>query len=550
MAEKTAREDEQKTTQELIQELVVLRQRVAELEQAESERKQVEETLRESERRFHKLFESMSSGFALHEVILDEGGRFSDYRFLDVNPAFEKLTGWKAADLVGRAVLDVLPDTEIFWIETYGRVAATGEHFYFENYSRKLDKYFEVIVYEPEPGRYASIFQDITDRKRAEEENRALAKRLQQADKMEAVGTLAGGIAHDFNNLLMGIQGHASLTLLDMDPSHRHYGLLKRIEQQVQSGVHLTRQLLGVSRGRIGDVKAADMNHILEESASMFGRTKKEITIHRNYQHDLCLVEVDRGQMEQVFMNLYVNAWQAMPGGGDIYLKTEDVLVDDEQAASYAIKPGKYVQVSVSDTGIGMDEKTKGRIFEPFFTTKEMGKGTGLGLATVYGIIKGHRGMINVYSEQGQGAMFTIYLPASEKEMAKEKTVSRTLIRGTETILLVDDEAMVRETNQELLESMGYLVYAAGSGQEALALYREKEPEIDLVLLDMTMPGLSGGETFDHLREINPQVKVLLSSGYGINGKAQTIMDRGCNGFLQKPFNVEKLSHKVREVLD
>ncbi|MCX5856105.1 MAG: response regulator, partial [Deltaproteobacteria bacterium] len=259
--------------------------------------------------------------------------------------------------------------------------------------------------------------------------------------------------------------------------------------------------------------------------------------------------EVDQGQMEQVFMNLYVNAWQAMPGGGEIYIETENVLWDDERVLPYAVKPGKYVKISVADTGTGMDEKTKEQIFDPFFTTKEMGRGTGLGLATVYGIIKGHGGMINVDSEPGHGTTFTIYLPASEKEVVKEKTVTGTIAKGTETILLVDDEKTVLEVNKEMLEFLGYPVYAAGNGQEAVAVYMEKSEEIDLVILDMIMPGISGGETFDRLREINSDIRVILSSGYSIEGEAQEILSRGCNGFLQKPFQLEKLSRKVREVL-
>jgi CheY-like chemotaxis protein len=282
----------------------------------------------------------------------------------------------------------------------------------------------------------------------------------------------------------------------------------------------------------------------------MFGRTKKEITIHTKYEKNLSPVEVDLGQMEQVFMNLYVNAWQAMPGGGNIYLETENIFLNDELALLYSVKPGKYVKITVTDTGTGMDEKTRKRIFDPFFTTKEMGRGTGLGLATVYGIINGHKGMINVYSEPGHGTTFTIYLPASEKEIVKEETATGTIDRGTETILLVDDEKIILEVSRELLESMGYRVYAVGSGQEAVALFTRKRHEIDLVILDMIMPEISGGETFDRLREINPGIKVLLSSGYSLNGEAQTIMDRGCKGFIQKPFLIENLSRKVREILD
>jgi two-component system cell cycle sensor histidine kinase/response regulator CckA len=387
-------------------------------------------------------------------------------------------------------------------------------------------------------------------RKQAEEERQRLEDRLRHAEKMEALGTLAGGISHDFNNLLMGIQGYTSLMLNGLDSSHRHYKRLKLMEEQVQSGANLTRQLLGVARGGRYDVKPANMNDLLEKSSSMFGRTKKEITIHRKYEKELWNVEVDRGQMEQMFINLYVNAWQAMPGGGEISIETENVLLSDAQTAPFSITPGQYVKISLNDTGMGMDEKTKERIFDPFFTTKKMGKGTGLGLAMVYGIIKGHKGMIQVDSEPGHGTTFNIYLPATEKEIEKEKRATETITKGTETILLVDDEKMVTEVNKELLESMDYRVYAAGSGQEALAVYMEKRGEIDLIILDMIMPGMSGGETFDRLREINSTVKVLLSSGYSINGQAQEILDSGCNGFIQKPFRLEELSVKVREMLD
>jgi PAS domain S-box-containing protein len=387
-------------------------------------------------------------------------------------------------------------------------------------------------------------------RMQAEEDKRLLQERLQHADKMDAIGTLAGGIAHDFNNMLMGIQGNASLSLKDIDSAHPNYDNLKRIEQQVQSGAALTKQLLGFARGGKYEVKPTDMNEVIEKISSLFGRTKKEISIQRKHSKDLWSVEVDRGQMEQVFLNLYVNAWQAMPGGGDIYVETQNILLDEAQALSFSAKPGKYVKIAVTDTGTGMDEKTKARIFEPFFTTKGMGRGTGLGLATVYGIIKGHHGIINVYSEPGHGTTFTVYLPASEKEVVKEKTATRKIVRGKETILLVDDEKMVMEVSKKMLESLGYKVYVAGSGQEAIAVYMEKGNKIDLVILDMIMPGISGGGTFDRLMEINPQIKILLSSGYSLNGQARDIMDRGCKGFLQKPFLLSQFSGKIREILD
>jgi PAS domain S-box-containing protein len=506
--------------------------------------------VRESEERFRALIQNSSDVIS----ILDEQGRF-----IYNTPSVENLFGYPTEDLIGKSPFNFIHSEDLAradrafvegvqgtnqGIPTEFRfLKKDGSWSFVESLGSNLFNY---------PGINGLVItsRDITERKRAEEEKRILEERLRRADKMEAIGTLAGGIAHDFNNLLMGIQGYASLTLLDLDPSHPHYEQLRRIEEQVQSGADLTRQLLGFARGGRYEVKASDMNDIIKKTSSMFGRTKKEISIHRKYGKGLRSVEVDQGQMEQVFMNLYVNAWQAMPGGGKIYLETEDVLWDEAQAFPHAVKPGKYVKITVTDTGTGMDEKTRERIFDPFFTTKEMGRGTGLGLATVYGIIKGHKGAINVYSEPGHGTTFTIYLPASEKEVVKEKTATGTIARGTETILLVDDEKMVLDVNKELLKSMGYRVYAAGSGQGALAVYMEKRNEIDLVILDMIMPGISGGETFDRLREINPDAKIILSSGYSLTGEAQTIMDRGCNGFLQKPFQLSDLSRKVREMLD
>jgi CheY-like chemotaxis protein len=347
----------------------------------------------------------------------------------------------------------------------------------------------------------------------------------------------------------MGIQGYASLSLMNLDSSHPNYEMLKMIQDQVQSGADLTRQLLGFARGGRYEIKPTDMNKTIEKTSAMFGRAKKEISIHLKKDEKLWSVEVDRSQMEQVFVNLFVNAWQAMPGGGNIYLETENIILSDVQAQSNSVSPGKFVKITVRDSGTGMDEKTMARIFDPFFTTKELGRGTGLGLATVKGIINGHKGIINVESEPGRGTAFTIYLPASEKEVAAEKSEKMEIIRGTETILLVDDEKMVLGVNKKILEFIGYKVFTAGSGQDAISVFKEKKSGIDLVIMDMIMPGISGTDLIDQIRDVRSDIRILLTSGYSISGEAQKIIDHGCSGFLQKPFQIEQLSRKIRDIL-
>jgi two-component system, cell cycle sensor histidine kinase and response regulator CckA len=387
------------------------------------------------------------------------------------------------------------------------------------------------------------VARDISDRKRLEAQ-------LQQSQKMEALGTLAGGIAHDFNNLLMVIQGHISLMLLKIDSQHPHFERLKSIEECIQSAAALTGQLLGFARGGKYDVKPIDINAILRKTSKMFGRTKKEVVIREKYGKGIHPVDADQGQIEQVLLNLYVNAVQAMPAGGELRLETKNVTFGPYSVRPFNLDPGDYVRISVTDNGLGMDEKTRQRIFEPFFTTKGMGRGTGLGLASAYGIIKNHKGVIDVESKQGVGTTFSLYLPASKTELRHDEDSSDGLLKGTETVLLVDDEAMIMQVGKGILEALGYQVLTAASGQEALDVYQANRNAIAITILDMVMPGLGGGETYDALKKIDPDVKVLLSSGYSSAGQATEILRRGCNGFIQKPFNIGTLSEKLREILD
>jgi PAS domain S-box-containing protein len=500
--------------------------------------------LRLSEKRYQYLVNN--SPDIIYTVDLDGS-------FTYINPAWERILGHPAENVIGKTFEDFAQQEAVErWHEMLNKVQ--GERQTVSNGSCTLihkDGSSRLFSMSGAPNLdsrgqvvgMVGILKDITDQKKLEVQ-------LAQAQKMQAIGTLAGGIAHDFNNLLMGIQGRTSLMFLNIDGDHFHYEHLKGIENIVESGANLTKQLLGFARGGKYEVKPTDLNRLIDRSAQMFGRTKKEIRIHTHFEEEIWTVEVDRGQIEQVLLNLYVNAWHAMPEGGELTLQTKNVYLQKEDALPFGIKPGTYVQTCVKDTGVGMDDTTQRRIFEPFFTTKEMGRGTGLGLASAYGIVKNHGGIINVSSEKGEGTTFTIYLPGSEKEVPIQKDSPAALTPGTESILLVDDEEMIIEVGQEILQEMGYKVYLARTGREAVEVYRDNRQEIDMVILDMIMPDMGGGEAYDKMKEIHRDVKVLLSSGYSVEGQASEILARGCNGFIQKPFSAKQLSQTIRQVLE
>ncbi|MFA5181557.1 MAG: PAS domain S-box protein [Syntrophales bacterium] len=399
----------------------------------------------------------------------------------------------------------------------------------------------------------AGTVMDITSRKRTEEENKKLQEQLMRAQKMEAIGTLAGGVAHDFNNILMGVQGYAQLMLLNMYPEHPNYARLQKIDEMVTSGAKLTQQLLGFASGGKYEVRPTDINLLLERTLSMFVRTEKDLVLHKRLQEDIWTVAVDQCQIEQVFLNIFINAAQAMPRGGNLCIETMNSFQLEQEAIPLGMPSGRYVLISIADTGMGMDGKTMERIFDPFFTTKTAGRGTGLGLASAHGIIKNHGGFITVRSEPNRGSTFSVFLPAmgeGDKEFVSAEEAPSEILAGWETILVVDDENNVAEVIKDSLESLGYRVFIVGSGQEAIAVYMTKMEKIDLVILDLIMPGISGEKTFELLREINPNVQVIIASGYGSYNQVQQIMDSGCRGFLQKPFNISLLSRKVRQVLD
>ena len=508
-----------------------------------TERKSIEDALKQSKEQYRIVLEANPDPV----VVYDMEGKVTFF-----NMAFSRVFGWRLEECIGQK-MDVFVPADA-WPETKMMInkVTSGEDFSGIE-TRRCTKEGKTIpvsisgaIYRDESGNpIGSVInlRDISDQK-------VLEIQLQQAQKMEAIGTLAGGIAHDFNNLLMGIQGCTSLMYMDIDSSHPNFEYLQRIENYIKNATSLTKQLLGFARKGKYEIKATDVNDLVNKSSEMFGRTKKEITIHKKCQSDIWTVEVDQFQIEQVLLNLYVNAWQAMSGTGEIFIQTENIILNDNDVKALGMPAGRYVKISVTDTGIGIDETIQHRIFDPFFTTKEISRGTGLGLASAYGIIKNHGGIINSNSKKGEGATFNIFLPVSGKKIIKEKILHKEILKGSETVLLVDDEDIIIDVGRDLLEKLGYEVLTAKSGREAVEIYENNREKIDIVILDMVMPKMGGADTYEKLRDADPDVKVLLSSGYSIDGQASKILSRGCDGFIQKPFDIKSLSLEIRKILD
>jgi signal transduction histidine kinase/CheY-like chemotaxis protein len=400
-----------------------------------------------------------------------------------------------------------------------------------------------------------SLARDITERKKAEEQTRQLQEQLIQSRKLESIGELAGGIAHDFNNQLGAIVGLADLLLNQVEEGSKPYRYAEDILNTAKHSTELTSQLLAFARKGMYRTVPVEINTLIKEVVSILERSiDRRISIRQRLSDSAMMVVGDPGQLQNAVMNLALNARDAMPEGGEMTLSTCCVKLDQDfcRRNIYDISEGDYVKLTVSDTGIGMDEETIKHIFEPFFTTKKPGKGTGMGLAAVYGTIMNHGGAMDLDSEPGEGTTINIYLPSVEDEEEIDKDIERSErepVTGSGHILLVDDEPAVINATMEILERLGYDVSVCRNGKEAVSFYAESKDIIDAVILDMVMPVMGGREAFAELVKINPDVRVLLSTGYAMKGEAQEIIDKGAAGLIKKPFRMVELASKIDKML-
>ncbi len=516
----------------------------------EAERNSAKKELIQSDERYRALVDNMVSGVAIYEVV----GDGEDFIFVDLNKGAEKIEQQKREELIGRSIFEARPGVREFGlIDTFKKVIKTGKphtHHLSLYKDDRVSRYYENYVYQLSSGEIVALFRDETIKKIAEDEMKKLQEQLNHSQKMEALGIMAGGIAHDFNNILFPIIGSAEMLIEDSVEGTTQRMLLKEILKSGYRAKELVKQILTFSRQeQQGEFMPLSLEPIVKEiiklSRSMLPST---IRINQNISKNCCMVMADPTQIHQVFMNLIINAFHAMEDSGGV-LTIRLQAVENPQVLQLPL--GKYISIEVIDTGVGIDEATQKRIFEPYFTTKEMGKGTGLGLSIVHGIVKRYKGGIVVKSEIGKGTAFTIYLPGVEQEpvnVIEEKSPSKD--RGSETIMVVDDEPVVAKMLCIILEKAGYKVFPKTSSIDALESFREKPDMYDLVITDLTMPDLTGEKLCAQLKMAAPAIPVILCTGFSAKVPALETGNFGIDKIIMKPILSSDLLKKVRELLD
>jgi two-component system, cell cycle sensor histidine kinase and response regulator CckA len=513
-----------------------------------SERRRAQRARRDSDELFQRAFDDTNLAMVLTDL---------DHRFVRVNAAFAGMLGYLPAEMLGMTMGEITHPDDL--AESYARrePLLAGRVSYFQMEKRYLHRDGRILSAltnvslmrdaDGRPQMYVGQIQDISDRKRLEAQ-------VHQAQKMEAIGVLAGGVAHDFNNLLTVINGCSEMILDDRGLTPFSRELVREIHSAGDRAASLTRQLLAFSRKQVLAPRILELNSLILETAKMLGRLiGADIDLATSLDQALGRITADPGQIEQVVMNLVVNARDAMPTGGLLTIETQNVELNAEYAEQHlGVRPGHYVRLAVTDTGIGMDAATQSRIFEPFFTTKDPGKGTGLGLATVHGIVRQSGGHIEVYSELGSGTTFKVYLPLLAEDASTSVTPSIVLEtpRGGETIILAEDDEAIRSLSRIALQSCGYLLLVAANGDEALQLAAAHAADVHLLVTDVVMPKMSGRELAERLRTTRPELRVLYVSGYTDDAIVRHgIVEEGVT-FLHKPFTPTTLARRVREVLD
>jgi PAS domain S-box-containing protein len=520
-------------------------------------RRQAEQALKESEKKYRMLFNSMMDAFAFHEVIYDKDGSIVDYMFVEIDSMYEKFIGLRREDILGKSVKELFPDGGRMWLDIYRTVVDTGEPVQFEYYHEADGKYYDGNAYQPEPDTFATVLSDVSERKKAEIEKQELEGKLANLEKMEAIGRLAGGVAHDLNNVLSAIVSYPDLLLMKLPEDSKLRKPIQTMQHSGQKAAAIVQDMLtlarrGVAVKEIVDLKDVLTSYLLSPEYEKVRKYNPGLTIETCFGTELLSVEGSFIHLTKTVMNLVANAAEAMPNGGKILISLGNRYIDKElQGYDLSIKEGDYVVLNVTDDGIGISEKDLKKIFEPFYTKKEMGRsGTGLGMTVVWGTVKDHGGYIKVDSSEERGTSFELFFPATRKVASIPKTeiFIKDYIGNGQKILVVDDVKEQREIASALLNTLGYSVCTFSCGEDAVEYM--KSESVDLLLLDMIMdPGIDGLDTYKKIIKLHPGIKSVIASGFSETDRVREAQKLGAGAYIKKPYTLERIGIAIKKEL-